>query len=947
MRLFNQTFALFLLFMGLASGALSQEMKPVSLATAPIPVDPEVRIGVLENGMHYFIKYNQKPEDRAELRLAVKAGSILEDEDQLGLAHFVEHMAFNGTKNFEKNELVDYLESTGVRFGPDLNAYTSFDETVYMLQARTDSLGLLETGRLIMEDWAGGITFDHEEIDKERGVVISEWRTRLSPDQRMQQEYFPVIYRGSQYAERLPIGDPKIVETADYETVKRFYRDWYRPDLMALVAVGDFDLDWMEREIKTRFSKLKNPESPRERKKYTVPKHAETLYSIASDKEAPFTQIRVMYKHDHVPTRDMEGYRAGLARNLYNRMLNARLFELQQQADPPFTFAYSGYGRDVGDLDTYFAFAFVAEGKINKGIDAVLTETKRAMVHGFTSSELERQKAELMKAVEIAFKEKDKTNSNQLSMKYVYHFLEDNPIPSPEQELELYKKLLPSIGLDEINKLPKEWITKENRVVVVTGPKKEEAPLPGEKDLELILREIDSRQVDPYEDKVSDAPLLSKELTPVAVKEENHNAELDVTTLILANGLRVVLKPTDFKNDEILFSAFSPGGHSLYADDDYQSASSAAAIVDMAGISVFSLTELQKKMAGKTINVSPYIAELYEGFNGNASPDDLETLFQLLYLYFTEPRKDADALQSFVTRQKSIVQNMMANPYYFFNSEKNKIKFNNHPRRQMTTMEDLDRISLDRAFEIYQDRFADASDFTFLFVGNFRMDSMREMVRKYLGNLPSASRRENWKNINADLVQGLIDTTIVRGQAPKALVEMVFHGDFEYTAQNRYDFYSLMDLLRIKLRESMREDKGGVYGVSINGSASQFPKTAYQVTISFNSEPDKAGELIATALKDIENVKGDGAEEKDMAKVRETQRQGRIKDLKENRFWSGQLAARLRENLPLEGISLESYEKYIDNLSSEALQKAAQRYFNQSNYMEFVLMPEEASESEE
>ena len=436
--------------------ANSQEISTVpvpGLSTIPIPKDPSVRLDTLSNGIVYYIKQNKKPEDRAELRLVLKAGSMQEDQDQLGLAHFIEHMAFNGTKHFEKNELVDYLESLGMRFGPDLNAYTSFDETVYMLQARTDSMELLEKGLLILEDWANGLTFDPEEIDKERGVVISEWRSRLSPEQRLQQQYFPILYKGSRYAKRLPIGDPEIIENADYATIKRFYQDWYRPGLMAIVATGDFDMDWMEQEIKSRFSKIAAKPNPRERKKYDVPQHDETLYAICSDDEAAFTQVRIVYKHEKKEVKTVEDYRQNLARNLFNRMLNARLFELQQTANPPFTFAYSGYGGDVGNLDTYTVYAFVQKGAALEGIESVLTETKRAVDFGFTQTELDRQKQELITAAEKANNEKDKTQSGRLVMRYVYHFLQGNPIPNPEQTLALYQLLLQQITLEDINPL--------------------------------------------------------------------------------------------------------------------------------------------------------------------------------------------------------------------------------------------------------------------------------------------------------------------------------------------------------------------------------------------------------------------------------------------------------------------------------------------------------------
>ncbi len=910
-----------------------------------IPIDPSVIMGQLPNGLRYYIKKNSKPENRAELRLGLRVGSMQEDEDQLGLAHFVEHMCFNGSANFAKNELVDYLESVGTRFGPDLNAYTSFDETVYMLQARTDDLEQLEKGLLVLQDWAGGVSFDDEEIDKERGVVVSEWRTRLSPDERMQNIYFPILYKDSRYAERLPIGKPEIVENASYETIKRFYRDWYRPNLMVVSVVGDFDLAWMEQQIIDRFSQLSNPESPRKRKEYEVPDHKETLVSICSDKEAAFTNVQLRYKHDFQPLKTIRDYRQRLVHSLYNRMLNSRLGEIGQSANPPFTFAYFGYGRDVGNLATYEGYAMVPEGGAQKGLRTLLEENKRVLKHGFLESELERQKTELLKYVERSAKESDKTNSNSLVMKYVYHYLDGNPIPSPEQTLKLYQELLPTIEVAELNSLAKKWITDENRVVVITGPDKEESPMPSAEEIMGILKEIDAMEVAPYIDNVSDAPLLAEMPSPGSITNTEILKSIRVKELALSNGIRVILKPTDFKNDEILMTAYSPGGTSLYDDEDYQSASNAAIIVDESGLADFDITQLLKKLTGKTVNVSPYISEMYEGFNGNASPEDLETLFQLVHLYFTQPRRDEQAFQSYISKQRSIYANLLSNPGYWFRNETLKEKYGEHERRSFPREEDLDKINLDRVHEIYKDRFADASDFTFVFVGNFDEEKMTAYLETYLASLPNLGRNESWKDVQANLKKGKIEKTYSRGKAPKSQIELTYHGDFEWNSENRYNLNSLIQILRIKMRESMREDKGGVYGVRVSGGASQFPKPKYSINISFNSDPANVEELINTALKDIANAKENGAEEKDLNKVKETQKQQRVKSLKENRFWNNQLRSVYQNGLDPNKISLESLEKMIEGLDSEDIKNAANLYFDEQNSMKFILNPGEEKEA--
>lgn len=909
-----------------------------------LPIDPSVRMGALPNGMRYYIQHNPKPENRAELRLAVHAGSLQEDEKQLGLAHFVEHMAFNGSRHFEKNELINYLEKTGTRFGADLNAYTSFEETVYMLQARTDSLSLLEKGLLIMEDWAGGLSFDAEEIDKERGVVVSEWRTRLSPDQRLQQQYFPVLYKGSRYAERMPIGQPEIIETADQATIRRFYDDWYRPELMAFIAVGDFDVDWMEQEVLHRFSTLQNPEKPIARKDYTVPGHAETLSVIATDKEAAFTRVQVICKHEHQPVKTLADYRRELAHNLYNKMLNARMVEVQLQPNPPFTFAYSGYGSDVGNLGTYTLYAFVREGGAIEGISAVLRETQRALQHGFTETELERHKADLMQSVENDYREREKMQSGNLASRYVYHFLDDNPIPSPEQRLNLYRELLPEITLGDINLLPRQWLTDSNRVVIVTGPDNEDVPLPSEKEMLALLQHFDTLKLAPYVDQVNDAPLLEKNLQPQPISSREQLDSLGITVLELSNGVKAYLKPTDFQSDEILMSAFSPGGHSVYGMETYYSASNAATIIDQSGLGPFSMPELQKKMAGKRASAGPYINELFEGLSGNSDTESLETMLQLAYLYFTAPRRDSAAFLSYLSRQASIFENMMANPYYYYADIKNQVKYQGHPRRQITSLADLQKIKLDEVMRTYRDRFADAGDFTFVFVGNFTPEALEPLLATYLGNLPATGREESWKDVGANLAEGHIDTAIIRGQAPKALVEMNYHGPFEYESQERHHFYSMVSALRIRLREAMREDKGGVYGVNVNGIALPYPTPQYRITLSFNTDPDRAEELIATAKETIAVLQNQGIDEEILQKVKETQRQGRIKGLKENSYWLGQISTRLQYGIGLEGILLERYEPYIEKLAAEDIQKAAQHYFQEDHFIQVVLMPEGGQE---
>lgn len=930
--------------------ALAQPESPAPAVTsevgidlsAKIPLDPSVRIGVLPNGMSYYIKKNAKPEQRVELRLAVKAGSILEDEDQLGLAHFVEHMAFNGSKNFKKQELVDYLESVGTRFGPDLNAYTGFDETVYMLQARSDEADKLEKGLLVMEDWASGVAFDPVEIDKERGVVVSEWRTSLSGEQRIMQKVLPVILHQSHYANRLPIGKPEIIEKAPYETVKRFYKDWYRPELMAVMAIGDLDPDKMEAELKSRFSKIPaSPSSVRRREHIEVPMHPETKVIVATDKEAAFTQAQVYYKHTRKKPESIQDYRNGLLASLYNGMLSVRLDELAQKPNPPFNYAGSGYGDFLANLNAYSSSVSTSEGQALTGLQAVMIENERAFRHGFITTEFERQKEDLMRRLESAVKEKDKTESGAIASELVGHYLEGHILLSPEQELELAKKLLPTIDLLEINLLPKKWIRDEGRVIIITGPDKPGLSYPSEETILNMAAEVKAMDIAPYEDKVSDEPLISRDFTAVDILSEKTDEKLGTSEFILKNGVTVLLKKTDFKNDEILMAAYSPGGTSLYRDEEDVDASLASELINNSGLGKLDQIQLQKRLTGKIVSVSPFIRELYEGFNGNASPEDLELMFQLIYLYFTEPRKDLEAFKTFIDKQKAFLKNIEANPQFYFMIESNRIKTQNHPRQQFPTVEMLDKLNFENAFRIYQDRFSDASDFTFLFVGNFDENHIRMLAREYLGNLPSLTRKENWKDLKILKPTGVVTKSFSKGEAPKTFVDITYHGDFEWNDLNRYRLTSSLDILRIKLREALREDKGGVYGVAVNGGSTLEPTPKYTITISFNCDPPRTTELIQAAQDVLNKAREIGAEDKDIQKVSETQRQARIRQLKENRFWMTQLQGSKQYRVNPANMLQEALEERIKSLDAVSIREAMKQYLNEGNKITITMQPEQ------
>jgi len=904
-----------------------------------LPVDNNVIIGKLKNGFTYYIRENHKPENRLELRLVVKTGSVLEDDDQQGLAHFTEHMAFNGTKNFEKQELVDYLESIGMRFGPDLNAFTSFDETVYMLQVPADSTHIIEKAFQILEDWAHNMSFDDEEIDKERGVIVEEWRSRRGASARMNDKQYPILFQGSRYAERMPIGKMEIVETFPYDTIRRFYRDWYRPDLMAVIAVGDFDREWIENKIRTHFSRLSSPAQPRERQTYPVPDHEETLFAIATDPEATQSSVGIYYKHDVRPEVTDDDYRMKLVEALYNGMLNQRLHELTKESDPPFLYGYSAKGRIVRSKEVYLLGTSVKDNGIERGLEALMTEAARVRQYGFTSTELERQKKEMLRFIEQAYKERDKTESAGYASEYGRNFLSGEPIPGIEYEYEMYTRYIPGISLAEINRLADTWISDHNRVILVNAPEKPEIRVPGENDILAVMSAVEQKDIKPYVDEVSDLPLVETVPAPSPVESEYTMEDIGVTEWRLANGVRVILKPTDFKNDEIQFTSFSPGGHSLVSDEDYIAASTASSVIGEGGVGNFNLIELGKMLSGKVVRVSPWIGGMQEGISGSASPQDVETMFQLIYLYFTSPRSDSTAFMSFRSRMKGYIENRSASPETVFSDTVSVTMAQYHHRARPISEKLLDEMDLETSFEVYRDRFRDAGDFTFFFVGNFELQTFRPLVETYIGGLPTENRKETWKDIGMDYPKGVISKEVRAGMEPKSRVNIIFTGPFKWVYQNRYDLGAMADVLRIKLRETLREDMGGTYGVGVSHSMSHYPDEEYRVAISFGCAPERVEELTSAVFTQIDSLKTFGTTDEYLTKVRETHRRKRETDLRENSFWLSVLRFYYYHNE--DPLTLLEFDEKVENLSLDAIQKTAQQYFNMDNYVKVVLYPKE------
>lgn len=906
-----------------------------------LPVNPKVTVGTLDNGMKYYIMQNTKPENRAAMRLVVNAGSVLETDAQQGLAHFCEHMAFNGSENFEKNELVEFLESIGMRFGADLNAYTSFDETVYMLELPMDDEDVVDKGMQVLIDWASNLSFDHEEIDKERGVILEEWRSRKGASSRMRDKQFPILLKDSKYANRLPIGKPEIIENFEYETIKQFYRDWYRPDLMAIVAVGDFDVSTMEAKIKEKFSAIPEHQNPPERTSFEVPAHEELLFAIASDEEATSTSVALYHKLQPRVDRKVIDYRKSMIERLYSRMLNDRYSELLQKENPPFLYAGSGMGGFVRTKDVYVLSTQVQDGGIERGFEALLKEAKRVREHGFTVTELERAKTNLLRSMEQSYNERDKTQSSRHAAEFSRNYLTDEPIPGIEVEYELYKKYLPTISVREVNRLIDEIMPEKNRVVTVSMPKKEGLEIPTEEQLRAIFDRVEQMELEPYVDNVANKPLVEMPEPTASITDEKVYDDIEVTEWTLSNGIRVLLKPTDFKDDQILFAGVSPGGIGHIADEDIASGSMATNIIGLSGLGEFDAIQLRKALTGKVADVNPMIGGEYEGFRGNAAPKDIETMLQLLYLHFTAPRKDTTAFSSFKTRMLGMLENMSNMPESVFRDTLTTTLANYHPRSKPVTKEWIEDIDLDVAYDFYRERFADASDFTFFFVGNFTLEEMRPLVNQYIGALPAIDREESWKDPGIRPPKGVIEKEVYKGIDDKTLVAVMFTGPFEWTYENRYAVAALEELLTIRLREEIREEKGGTYGVSVGAGVDKYPVQDYTLSIYFGTNPERVDELTTTLMTVLEDVRSNPATEENISKIKEIQRRERETNLEENNWWLGQLRSAVLNDGPLN--EWMRYEAMIDALDADMLLEAAQKYINMDNYIEIVLYPEETT----
>lgn len=909
---------------------------------ASIPVDPEVKIGRLSNGLTYYIRKNTEPQNRSELYLVVKAGSNQENDDQQGLAHFSEHMAFNGTKDFPKNRLVDYLQKSGVRFGADLNAYTGFDETVYQLPLPTDDPDLFARGFTILSNWAAHVSFEQEEIDKERGIIVEEDRLRgKDVRERMRKQIFPILFDKSRYAERLPIGKIEIIKSFNRETICQFYRDWYRPDLQAVIAVGDFDVIAVEALIKKNFSKLKNPAKTRKRETFTISMNKTPLVKVATDPEFSYTVAHIFFKHLSLKTGTTNDLQTSAITDMINRMFSARIEELLEKGNAPFVHASGGYGPYYGGLGNIDAFSIttVASGpdELRQAVEGIMSEVKRVNRFGFTASELSRARKSYMADLEKQYNERHKTSSSHYVNEYVAHFIKDQPVSGVEFLYKYYKEAMEHISTDDVNALARSITTQENCVALIQGLEANRALLPDEATYLSWIRNA-GNAITPYVDKSPDQPLMPSLPRAGTIISERKIQSQGVTEVKLSNGVTVLMKPTDFKEDEIIFSSSSPGGTSLAAEKDYLSASIAADVISGSGVGQYDKSQLTKLLAGKVVGVTPYIDQNYEGIYGNTTPKDLTTAFQLIHLYLTQPRADSNV---FNMLKSNYAVNLAARPSFpaaVYQDTISAVMSSYAHRTRTPAVSDIKKLDLGTVYQIYKDRFADNNDLTFFFIGNFSVEELKPYLELYLASLPTGGRSENYIDLKIRPLNGNVEKKVFKGLEDKASVSLILHDVYEYNETNNLMLDLLASTLRIELVERLREKESGVYTPTVSLDYSKVPYQSYTLHINFNCASANVEKLIAATREEITRLKTSGVSLTDLEKFQaEERRQAEIRK-RDNYFWLYYLS-----DTYTRGERIDRILTYTDRLSAIRLQDAqaaARRFLNDSNFKRIVLLPE-------
>lgn len=935
----------FLFFLVVFSASFSfsfAQIDPTSVSTSVLVLDPTVVHGKLENGLTYYIKQNKKPENKIELRLVVKVGSIVEDADQLGLAHMAEHMAFNGTKNFKKNDIVSYLQGIGVEFGNDLNAYTSFDETVYILPIPTDKSSNVEKGFQILEDWAHQVTYLDEDINSERAIILEESRLGKSGDERMFKKVYPELFKNSTYAERLPIGKDSIIKNFKPDAIRRFYRDWYRPDLMAVVVVGDITPADALAYVKKHFTGMQNPVSARKRDYADVPAYTENKAMVVTDKEATGYQFSINYSaKKEQPEGTVAEYRRELLLGIYATLINNRFRELTQKADPPFLFAGAGFAGYAKFHTSFSISGATGTQDVKKGIDAAITELERVKRYGFTAQELDRAKKNMLSGFERSWNNKDKTESAVFANEYVSNFTDGEPAPGIDTEYEMVKKMVPAITLDELNALTSIYKEEKNRFTYVTGPDANAATMLPEP--VAIVAMLDARSNDatikPYEEKAVSTSLLTAVPATGKVISNKKNTALGTTELLLSNGVKVTLKQTDFKNDQVLFSAFRLGGLQNYTLQDKYSAENAAMLVTSMGVGDFNPTDLRKSLAGKTVNLAPAISGGTAGFSGSSSKKDIESLFQLLYLHVQEPRIDTALFRSVVQRGKAQVAMLGANPQFAFIDTLYKVLYNNNQLAPTAVpkLENYDKINLARSLEIYKERLGDVGGMNIVLVGSFDEAEMIALLEKYVAGLPAKTKAQYVDNKVRPFV-GVNNFQFKKGKEDKSLILGIFHGKVDYSEAAVLKFNGLSDAINIIITEEMREKIQGIYGGGTSVAVEKLPYGSFQLVLQLPCGPAKVDTLVAAFNHELKKIAEQGIDAGYVEKVKKSWIESYKVDAKKNEYWLSALQAINRGEKTAERVL--NAERYYTAFSVADVQDAAKMVMKADGKMIAVQLPE-------
>lgn len=910
-----------------------------------LPLNPKVRYGKLNNGLTYYVQHNEEPKDRASFYIVQNVGAILENDKQNGLAHFLEHMAFNGTENFPDKGILKYLEAYGVTFGRNINAYTSVDETVYNLSnVPTTNENLIDSTLLILHDWSHYLTLAGEEIDKERGVIREESRTRRSQGgYRIYIGTRKYLYEGSKYVERDVLGDINVVDSFDHQEIRDFYHDYYRTDLQAIVVVGDIDAEAVEKKIKERFSHIQAVENPKPREYFDVPGNKEPIVGVITDPEASNTRFSLYFKHQATAFGDKNTgyYRDQLLQQLYSMMIGMRYSELVQTGNPPFISAYAAYYNNVRLMDVYNVGAGLKEDNILGGIEATMTENERVLRHGFALTELERAKISLLSEFEKKYKERNKQNNDEIVRELQQNYLVNEPVPGIEFEFDLAKKLLPEVTLEQINALAGKWNTKENLVVTLSGPEKEGLVYPTKEQILGVLAKVKQLDVAAYEDKVMDQPLVAEMPKAGKVIIDKKLSDFDATEWELENGAKVIIKNTDFKENEILLEAYSNGGSSLYDAVDLPSVQMLGNFMGAFGVGEFDNVSLEKMLTGKVVSISPFLSDLYEGFSGSSSVQDFEILLQLLYLQFENPRFDEDAFSALKARYMAYVANMDADVNKAFSDSVSLIVTDYNKRTVLFNTKMIENLNFSVMERIYRDRFVDASDFTFVIVGNIKADEIKPLIETYIGGIKSTKRIETWKDTEVNSPKKDTYKAFKKEmKTPKTTIYIKMHGnELKYNAENRIYLDVVSKLLDKRYIDVIREDEGGTYGVRVGSAVSLYPKEEYALTISFDTDPEKADKLKGMIYAEIDKLIVEGVKTDDLEEAKKNIIKVREENLRQNNFWLGALTHYYKYNETL--VIPAAVEDIVIGITPEKVQNFAKSYLSKTGKIEVVMSPDE------